>query len=344
MVKQRIHEDFERRAGRRKVFLLIVLLALVFSVGTLGYMTIEGWNAFDSFFMTVITLATIGYGETHPLTTAGRAFTIFLIFVGLGIFTVIVGTVSRVVLEGQFNKIFNGRRRMREQVARLSNHTIFCGFSRLSRTAATELRKAGEEIVVIESDEVRSREAEHAGFLVIVGDATIDECLSSAGVARAKRLVTLLPRDSDNMYVTLTARELNPSLYIVSRAEDDVGEKRLKIAGVDRIVSAYRLAARKLADGMMRPYITDFFEIAGTGVAGWKIEEIKVPVSSAICGKTLRDLALRQTANVSIAAIISPEGKFQLNPQGDTVLVSESTLIAIGWKADIEALEGLVLG
>ena len=125
MVKQRIHEDFERRAGRRKVFLLIVLLALVFSVGTLGYMTIEGWNAFDSFFMTVITLATIGYGETHPLTTAGRAFTIFLIFVGLGIFTVMVGTVSRVVLEGQFNKIFNGRRRMREQVARLSNHTIF---------------------------------------------------------------------------------------------------------------------------------------------------------------------------------------------------------------------------
>jgi Trk K+ transport system NAD-binding subunit len=95
---------------------------------------------------------------------------------------------------------------------------------------------------------------------------------------------------------------------------------------------------------MMRPYITDFFEIAGTGVAGWKIEEIKVPVSSAICGKTLRDLALRQTANVSIAAIISPEGKFQLNPQGDTVLISESTLIAIGWKADIEALEGLVLG
>lgn len=344
MVERLSDEEFERRAGQRKVFLLVVLLALVFALGTLGYMTIEGWNAFDSFYMTVITLATIGYGETHPLTTTGRAFTIFLIFVGLGIFTVMVGTVSRAVLEGQFNKIFNRRRRMREQIERLSNHTIFCGFSRLSRTAATELRKAGEEIVVIESDEVRSREAEQAGFMVVVGDATIDESLSSAGVTKAKRLVTLLPRDSDNMYVTLTARELNPALYIVSRAEDDVGEKRLKIAGVDRIVSAYRLAARKLADGLMRPYITDFFEIAGTGVAGWKIEEIKIPPASSICGKTLGDLALRQTANVSIAAIISPDGKFQLNPQGDTVLVSESTLIAVGWKADIQTLEGLVVG
>ena len=198
--------------------------------------------------------------------------------------------------------------------------------------------------MVIESDQARGREAEQAGFLVVYGDATLDESLTSAGVVRAKRLVTLLPRDSDNVYVSLTGRELNPSLYIVSRAEDEVGETRLKRAGVNRIVSAYRLAARKLADGLMRPYITDFFEIAGTGVAGWKIEEIKVPVVSGVCGKTLRDLALRQTANVSVAAIISPDGKFQLNPQGDTVIAPESTLIAIGWQADIETLEGLVFG
>ncbi len=344
MSKQWDVDDLEVVAARRKVFLLCILLALVFGFGTLGYMQIEGWNAFDSFYMTVITLATIGYGETHPLSMTGRAFTIVLIFLGLGIFTVLVGSVSRAVLEGQFNKIFDRSKKMRERVERLSGHTIFCGFSRLSRIAAAELRRAGEEIVVIEADEARGREAEQAGFLVIYGDATLDESLTSAGVARAKRLVTLLPRDSDNVYVTLTARELNTSLYVVSRAEDEVGEKRLKRAGVNRIVSAYRIAARKLADGLMRPYITDFFEIAGTGTAGWKIEEIKIPVTSPICGKTLRDLALRQTANVSIAAIISPDGKFQLNPQGDTTLVAESTLIAVGWQSDIQALEGLVVG
>jgi voltage-gated potassium channel len=319
-------------------------LALVFAFGTLGYIEFEGWSALDAFYMTVITLATIGYGEVHPLTPAGRVFTIVLIFVGLGIFTVMVGSVSQAVLDRQFYKLFDRSRKMRERIEKVTNHTIFCGFSRLSRIAAAELRRAGEEIVFIESDEVRGREAEQSGFLVIYGDATLDESLTSAGVGRAQRLVTVLPRDSDNVYVTLTARELNPSLYIVSRAEDEVGEKRLKRAGVDRIVSTSRLAARKLADGLMRPYITDFFEIAGTGVAGWKIEEIKVPISSTICGKTLRDLALRQTANISIAAIISPTGDFQLNPQGDTVLMAESTLIAVGWKADIETLEELIIG
>jgi voltage-gated potassium channel len=344
MSNPRSYDEVERRFAQRKVVFLLAVLVLVFGVGTLGYMELEEWNALDAFYMTVITLATIGYGEVHPLSTGGRVFTIALIFAGLGIFTVMIGSVSQAVLDRQFYRLFDRSRKMREQIDRVSNHTIFCGFSRLSRTAAAELRRAGEEIVVIESDQTRGREAEQAGFLVIYGDATLDESLTSAGVVRAKRLVTLLPRDSDNVYVTLTARELNASLYIVSRAEDEIGEKRLKRAGVNRLVSAYRLAARKLADGLMRPYITDFFEIAGTGVAGWKIEEIQVPTSSSICGKTLRDLALRQTANVSIAAIISPDGNFQLNPQGDTVLVPESTLIAVGWKADIETLEELVVG
>jgi len=344
MSNRRTVDELEQGFHRRKVSFLIALVVLVFAFGTLGYMEFEGWNALDAFYMTVITLATIGYGEVHPLTTAGRVFTIVLIFAGLGIFTVMVGSVSQAVVDRQFYRLFDRSKKMRDQIERIKNHTIFCGFSRLSRTAAAELRRAGEEIVVIESDEVRGREAEQSGFPVVYGDATLDESLTSAGVTKAKRLVTLLPRDSDNVYVTLTARELNPSLYIVSRAEDEIGEKRLKQAGVNRLISAYRLAARKLADGLMRPYITDFFEIAGTGVAGWKIEEIKVPLSSAICGKTLRDLALRQTANISIAAIISPDGNFQLNPQGDTVLVAESTLIAVGWKADIETLEGLVVG
>ena len=344
MSSQTALDELDRGFRRRKVFFLVVLVILVFAFGTLGYMKFEGWGALDAFYMTVITLATIGYGEVHPLTTAGRIFTIVLIFAGLGIFTVMVGTVSQAVVDRQFYRLFDRSRKMRDQIEKMRNHTIFCGFSRLSRTAAAELRRSGEEIVVIESDQVRGREAEQAGFLVVYGDATLDESLLSAGVVRAKRLVTLLPRDSDNVYVTLTARELNSTLYIVSRAEDEIGEKRLKQAGVNRLISAYRLAARKLADGLMRPYITDFFEIAGTGVAGWKIEEIKVPASSAICGKTLRDLALRQTTNISIAAIISPDGKFQLNPQGDTVLIAESTLIAVGWKADIETLEGLVVG
>jgi voltage-gated potassium channel len=294
--------------------------------------------------MTVITLATIGYGETHELSTVGRAFTIILIFLGLGIGTVVIGSMWKATIEGQLARLFDRRRKVEEKIKQLNGHCIFCGFSRLGRTAAEELRRAGETIVIIELNEARAREAEQAGFFVIKGDATLDESLMTAGLDRAKRLVSLLPRDSDNLYVILTARELKPDMYIVSRAEDEIGEKRLKRAGVDRLVSTYRLAARKLADGLLRPYVTDFFDIAGTGSDGWKIEEIKVTPSSPMCGKTLKDLALRQKANVSIAAIVSPNGELSLNPGGDWVLEANSMLLAIGWQGDIRALEGLVIG
>ena len=339
-----IGRDLSPRGVRRELIIGAALLISVLSFGTAGYVILEGWNAFDALYMTVITLATIGYGETHELSTVGRAFTIILIFLGLGIGTVVIGSMWKATIEGQLARLFDRRRKVEEKIKQLNGHCIFCGFSRLGRTAAEELRRAGETIVIIELNEARAREAEQAGFFVIKGDATLDESLMTAGLDRAKRLVSLLPRDSDNLYVILTARELKPDMYIVSRAEDEIGEKRLKRAGVDRLVSTYRLAARKLADGLLRPYVTDFFDIAGTGSDGWKIEEIKVTPSSPMCGKTLKDLALRQKANVSIAAIVSPNGELSLNPGGDWVLEANSMLLAIGWQGDIRALEGLVIG
>ncbi len=316
----------------------------ILAFGTAGYMLIEGWGAFDAFYMTVITLATIGYGETHPLTTAGRAFTILLIFGGVGLGTVILGAAWQSIVEGQFTRLVDGRRRIMERIAKLQGHTVFCGFSRLGRIAAHELRKNGQELVIIESNESRAKDAEDHGFLVIRGDATLDESLLAAGLPKAARLITLLPRDSDNLYVILTAREINPALYIVSRAEDEVGEKRLKRAGVDRLISTHRLAARKLADGLLRPNVTDFFENLGSGDGGWKIEEIRVPLASPVCGQTLKDLSLRQTTNVGIAGVVSPDGALEVNPSGETVIAAGSTLIVIGWIRDISSLESLIFG
>lgn len=329
---------------RQELLMYMLLIVLVFVFGTLGYVAIEGWSVFDAFYMTTITLATIGYGETHALSTAGRAFTIALIFLGVGIGTVVVGAATKIVIERQFSRMFNRRRRMAEKIDGLSGHTIFCGFSRLGGLAAEELRKAGATVVVIETNAVRADEAERLGFYVVRGDATLDESLTKAGVARAARLVSLLPRDSDNLYVILMAREINPSLYIVSRAEDDVGETRLKRAGVDKLISTYRLAARKLSDALVRPYVTDFFEAGGAGNEGWRIEEIRIPPSSPICGQSLKDLSLRQKTQVGIAAVISPTGDLEVNPGGSTVVSAGATLIAIGWKRDIEKLEHMVLG
>lgn len=316
----------------------------MFAFGTFGYVLIEDWAVFDAFYMTTITLATIGYGETHELSTAGRAFTIVLIFLGVGIGTVVVGAATKLVIERQFSRMFDRRRKMAEKIEGLSGHTIFCGFSRLGCLAAEELRKAGTTVVVIETNSVRADQAERLGFFVVRGDATLDESLNKAGVARAARLVSLLPRDSDNLYVILMAREINPSLYIVSRAEDDVGETRLKRAGVDKLISRYRLAARKLSDALVRPFITDFFEVGGAGREGWRIEELRVPPSSPICGQSLKDLSLRQSTHVGIAAVVSPSGDPEVNPGGATVVMPGATLIAIGWKRDIEKLEHMVLG
>lgn len=334
------HNEILERRTRISLSILAIILAL--TAGTVGYMSIEGWSAFDSFYMTVITLATIGYGETHPLSTGGRVFTIFLIFLGVGVGTVVLSSMWRALIETQLSRIMDRRKRMQDKIGLMSGHTIFCGYSRLGRTAANELRKNGDEIVIVEFDSIRADEAEASKYLVVRGDATLDETLLAAGLLKASRLVTLLPRDSDNLYVILTAREVNPSLYIVSRAEDDIGEKRLKRAGVDRLISTYRLAARKLADGLLRPFITDFFEIAGSGDDGWKIEELKIPEDSPLCGLTLRAIDVRQKTNVGIAAIISPEGALELNPGGDTTLASGSTLIAIGWKRDIAAFERFI--
>jgi voltage-gated potassium channel len=324
--------------------LYLGLLLGIILTGTLGYHLIEGWGIFDSFYMTVITLSTIGYGETHPLSTLGRAFTVALIFVGLGIGTVLLGATWQRIVEGQFNRIFNRRKRMHDKIAKLTQHTVFCGYSRLGKQAALELASADHVVVVIEKDEVRASDAETQGFLVVRGDATLEETITAAGIRAAARLVTLLPRDSDNLYVILNAREVNPAIKIVTRAEDEVGGRRLKRAGADLLISSYALAARKLADGLLRPQINEFFEVAGSGESGWKIEEIRIPDNSRACGQTLGQLALRQRAKVGIAAVISAGGELEINPDGETVIEAGATLIAIGWNDDLRVLESSVLG
>jgi voltage-gated potassium channel len=331
------------RIRYQRIAFYTALFIGVFSFGTVGYTVIEGWPLFDSLYMTVITLATIGYGETHQLSTAGRVFTIVLIFLGVGLGTVLLGSAWHAVLEGQFSRLLDRRKKMSELIGKLSGHTIFCGYSRLGKLAAADLMEAGNDVVVIETNEVRAADAENAGLCVVRGDATLEETLVQAGIAKASRLITLLPRDSDNLYVILTAREVSPAVHIVTRAEDDVGEKRLKRAGANRLISTYSLAARKLSDGLMRPYITDFFEVAGTGQDGWKIEEICVPSSSPICGQTLGQLALRQASKVGIAAVVSPQGDLEINPDGATEIQAGSTLIAIGWKRDLESLEKVIV-
>jgi voltage-gated potassium channel len=327
----------------RGIMVLILSVIALVVAGTVGYHVIEGWHFFDSLYMTVITLGSVGYGETHPLSTSGRIFTIVLIIVGLGLFTALYSLIGQKLLQRQLFIAYRGRR-MLNDIKKLSNHTIICGYGRLARTAAQQLKRDGQTLIIIEKEPHRIAEAREAGYLVLEGDGTVDETLINAGIKRARHLVSVLSKDSDNLYVVLTSRELSADLFILSRAEDETGEKRLERAGANRVISPYRIGGQKIAEGLLRPYVTDFLDLAVSSTQGHlQIEEIKIPQTSALQGLTLVQAELRQKTNVIVAAIISPEGTMLFNPDGDTPIEAGATFIALGLRTELVTLEELLL-
>lgn len=319
-------------------------LAAVLVLGSVGFHLIEGWSLFDGLYMTVITLSTVGYGEIHPLSQMGRVLAMLLILFGVGILTTFIGVLTQNIFERQFFWILE-RRRMQQTIDKLQGHTIFCGYGRLCRIAAQHFLDSGEKPVILERDERRCEEARQSGLLVVQGDSATDDGLMRAGILRAKRIVSLLPKDADNLYVILTSRELNPNIFVLSRAEDEIGEKRLTRAGANKVLSPYRLGGQKIAEGLLRPYVTDFLDLAVSGAEGsLQIEEIQIPDTSPVAGQTLQDCALRQKTNIIVAAIISKGGEMRFNPSGDTRIEPGSTLIGLGYKKDFISLENLLLG
>ena len=236
------------------------LLALLLA-GSLGFMWLEGWNFFDSLYMTVTTLTTVGYGETHPLNRIGRIYNMALILTGMGVLFYIIGSLARVVVEGELHAVF-GRRKLIKHIKRLKNHYILCGFGRIGEIIARDLKGRGLSLVVIENDPAMLSLLEDSGYYFINGDATREEVLLEAGIERAKGLVSVVSTDADNVYVVLTARSLNPQLFIVARGEEFGSEKKLLRAGADKVESPYELGGRKMAHTILRPTVTTLMELA----------------------------------------------------------------------------------
>lgn len=318
---------------------------LAFSVtvfGTIGYMLIEGWSAFDSLYMTVITMATVGYSEVHGLSDIGRAFTICLILAGVGIGFYALTAMSKTVVEGEFKK-FRGVHQMQRAIEKISEHTIICGYGRLAGLVVQELMNAGQKVVVIENDPARVKLLEQKQILCVEGSAYDDLILEHAGIARAKTLLALLPKDSDNVYVVLSARSLRKDLHIVSRSEHESGENKLKLAGVNQIVSPYRVSGLQIAERIIRPSVSSLFELtddeAGNTLV---IEEIKIPSTSKLAGKKLIDTNLRQYTGAIVAAIIHSDGRVELSPDAHALIQSDSTLVVLGQKAGVQKLSELI--
>jgi len=325
---------------RKIVLWASVLLAILF-LGSLGFVWIEGWSFFDGLYMTGITLTTVGFGEVHPLSKVGRAYTLVLLLAGMGVMLYIVTSLARVVVEGEIRQAL-GKRKLLTRIKKLKGHYIICGFGRIGEIIARQLKEKGIPLVVVENNPDHVSRLEESGYSFVVGDATREEVLQEAGIERASGLVAVVHSDADNVYIVLTARSLKPDLYIVARAEERGAEQKLKRAGADKVESPYEIGGRKMAYAILRPTVTTFIELAMAEGVDLSMEEVAVEPTSPLIGLALKDSGIRRDLDLIVVAIKRASGEMLYNPAPDTQIQGEDTLVVLGLRQNLEALEKLV--
>jgi voltage-gated potassium channel len=312
---------------------------IVIAFGTVGYRVIEGWPPLDCFYMTMITLTTIGFGEIYPLSQQGRVFTVVIIFLGFGIVGYSALTGVRFFIEGEFTRLLKRRHDMK-CIEKLNDHYVVCGYGRMGSFICREFDRRGVPFVVVEKRlEVQERIRE-AGYLLSPGDATREEVLLAAGIDHAKGLVSVLESDAANLYTVLTGRQLNPSLDITARAGEKTAQTKLKMVGADRVINPYVLGGMRLVVGVLKPDVLEFLD----AVVDYKerqieLEQVEISEGSSYCGKKLADTGISQDRRFIVLSLKRKTGQMIFNPPPDTILEQDDTLIAIG---DNSALDNLV--
>ena len=311
----------------------------IVTAGTIGYMLIEGWSFLDSLYMTIITISTVGYQEVGPLSTVGKIFSVVLIVVGVGVMLYMLTTVVQYLLEGHLASIW-GKRRMKDRIAKLKNHAILCGHGLVGREVARAFTAEGVDFVVIERDPVALADAAEADYPCIEGDATRDEMLEAAGIARARSLVAAVGSDADNVYVTLSARGMRSGLFIVARALTDESEPKLIRAGADYTMSPYRVDGHRLAMLTLRPLVVDFIDTTMHSRSGELVlENVRISAGSPVAGLTLGE-GRRVCGDASILAVRKTDGDLLANPSSDVVLEIDDEIVVAGTREQLRYIEG----
>lgn len=324
----------------RRIWSIIGLNLGLILFGTCGYLLIEGWSILDALYMTVITIGSVGYGEVQDLSLAGRIFTIAFIVGGVGTvamsFSLLLETILSPELRGEIRAT-----RMQKTLDNLDGHIIICGYGRVGANASDILAQDNQrEIVIIDNDPKQIQRLRDEGQLVLEGDATDDDILRKAGIERAWGLIVALGTDSNNLFIVLSARALNPQLTIVARASRVENEKKMIRAGANRVVSPYGIGGQRMAHSLMRPHLTEFLEglTAGDGVEMW-LEEMTVELGSDLISETVAELDLRRRTGVTLLAILRPDGV--LTPTPDIRIQVDDQLILIGTRQQLDQVERL---
>ncbi len=316
-----------------------LILAAILAVGIAGYMLIEGMTFTEALYMTVITLATVGFREVREPSAAGMYFTVFLIVTGVITLFFLAGSLAELVLEEVFGERM-GRRRMSLRIRKLKDHYVICGFGRVGENVCRELLSTRPDLVVVEKDEEAAERARGEGFLVIQGDATDAEVLEEAGVRRARGLVAALQTDADNLFVTLSARSINPEIYIVTRSAQPQSTDKLLYAGADRVISPYVMSAKRMANLLQKPGVCDFLDLVMHAEnIEYRIEEVTLTERSPYAGRTVGRSGLREETGVLVLAMRSAGSSgFNTNPSTQTTLQAGDSLIVIGTSEQIERM------
>jgi voltage-gated potassium channel len=314
-------------------------IGIVIAIGTLGYHFIEGWTLLEGLYMTVITITTIGFKEVSELSDSGRIFTLAIIFLGIGMVTYAFVTGSRMIIEGEIQNILT-RRRYMKAIEKIHDHFVICGYGRMGSFICQQLHLRNIPFVVVENKPELQDKIMEDGFLLSPGDATEETVLINAGIHRARGLVSVVQTDADNVYVVLTTRELNPDIEIIARAGEEAAEKKLMRAGATRVISPYRIGGMRLVMGIIKPAVMSFLELAmDQRKLDVDVEEVRVVAHSSYSGKKLIDTDIRRELNLIIIAIKKSDGRMVFNPGPETVIEDNDTLIAMGERGNLKALE-----
>lgn len=335
-----------RNPALRKVAVSAALLAFTYFAGIAGYMGFEGWGFGDASFMTVITLGTVGYGETRPLSPNGRWFTQALILAGMGVILYGVSNLTAFIIEGELQTLLR-RSRMDKKIEHLKGHIIVCGAGKTGGHILDELVASGRKVVLVErrGDHLTQCIERHPGLLTLEGDATQDRTLEKAGIHSAAGLVAALPTDKDNLYVVLTARTLNPALRIIAKADEEEARDKLLRAGADSAVCPQSIGGMRMASEMARPTVVNFLDAMLRGKeAALRVEEVTLPPESPLTGKSLGESHIAQKTGLLVVALRRPAQEFQFNPAATEHLAPGDTLIVIGDVRHVEILRKLAGG
>jgi voltage-gated potassium channel len=327
---------------RKRIAYVAMSMLLVLTVGTTGFVVVEDFPPFDAFYMTLTTMTTIGYAEIRPLGRQGRIFNSFLILFGVTTILASIGAITQAMVELEIEDIA-GKRRHKRMIQNLDKHFIICGYGRVGRSVAAELKHARVSFVITDINPGRVENAMRAGYLAVNADATRDATLRDIGIAKARGLVAALATDADNLFVILSAKNLNPQLYVATRAAEEEAGEKLRRAGADAVFAPYTMTGHRLAQSLLRPHVLNFLDVT-TGALGIDvgIEQVRVSESSEFVARSIQDMQIRRDLGVIVLAIRKAGGEMVLNPPASTTIEGGDFLIVMGKQERLRTLEGVL--